>query len=302
MLGRLSIGSLAVLLLVVAGSAGAAPEPDAGSTHDNPIPSPQGLIVRGPHGYTFVVNVSPGTDGTGSSARVEVHGPTSAVTYAVKANLAGEGIRANFGRFGRIDLRWKPDGKVREVHGHCGRRPTKFFFAAGAYVGTVRLRAGGGASSALAHRIPWNRDWYQPYYGCLVDVSEGLPGPGVVLEAGRASEIWDPIHLFVFQSLPGKRVVYNVRDFEKVGRIGVTHAAYVTGGPKTLTVGDGFRIGEITPPAPFSGSGRFERIKGAKGTWLGDLTVEFLDGFVLPLAGRSFEAVFHSGYHEERVL
>jgi hypothetical protein len=74
--------------------------------------------------------------------------------------------------------------------------------------------------------------------------------------------------------------------------------AYVLGGPRTLSVGQGFRTAELSPPAPFAGTGRFERTQGARGTWLGDLSVEFPDGTEIRLADKSFEANLHSGYYE----
>lgn len=85
---------------------------------------------------------------------------------------------------------------------------------------------------------------------------------------------------------------------ERLGRITVSREAFVEGKPSTLTVPSSYRTGELSPPAPFSGTGLFERTEHAKGTWLGDLSVEFPDGFVQPLAGPSFEATLHSGFHE----
>jgi hypothetical protein len=298
------LAAIAVLLglLVAVDPAGAAPLPNSGLTRDEPLPSPRALVVRGSHGDEFVVGAEPGDKAADDQAVVMVRRAGGSVSYRLKANLAGEGIRANLGRLGLIRLAWKPSGKVRLVRGHCGRRRWKLYFDEGAYVGTLRLRVGGGASAVTAHRVVWRADWYPSSFGCSIDVSEGMPGPGAVLEAGHASEIWEPVHLSVFQKRPGARVSYDVQDFEKAGRIGITRAAYASGGPKTLVVGDGFRTGRIRPPAPFSGTGLFERQgrRGARGTWRGDLSVEFLDGTVMRLAGRSFEAIFHSGFYEER--
>jgi hypothetical protein len=82
----------------------------------------------------------------------------------------------------------------------------------------------------------------------------------------------------------------------------ITRYAYVRGAPKTLTVGHGFRTAEISPPAPFSGTGTFARTDRAHGTWLGDLAVEFPDHEHAALAGRAFEATLRSSYREEHRL
>jgi hypothetical protein len=118
-----------------------------------------------------------------------------------------------------------------------------------------------------AHRIAWRRAWYPRNYQCLIGISEGMPGPGAILGAGLKHG--DSIELFVAQNGYEERVQTYFRQIEHAGRVTIGRSAYVLGGPRTLTVGQGFRTAELSPPAPFSGTGRFERTKGANGTWLG---------------------------------
>ncbi len=304
---------VALALMLTAGSAmaspsrrpqreaAAAPEPEPGQTRDDPYPSPLGLVLRGTNGYETVVGAIPAYRGTPSEALVQMSGARGVVKYIVPANLSGEGIHANFGRYGRVALRWVPDGGVGEVRARCEGFLVRHFFATGAYVGTVHLRGGNGFTDVTAHRIRWRRSWYSTHYGCLLHVSEGMPGPGTILEAGGIHDFWEPVHLDVIQNGPRQRVEYEARQHEKVGRMDITRYAFALGGPKTLTVGPGFRTGEISPPAPFSGTGRFERaaLRGARGTWRGNLSVEFPDRTHLRLTGKAFEAVLHSGYHEQ---
>jgi hypothetical protein len=293
---------VAILVLWAPGTAGAAPEPPPGLSHDDPRPSPNGLFLRGSHGLGIIVTAVPPERGGHPKVSVEIVGRDGTVGYSVDGNLAGEGIHGDLGRFGRVDLRWKPNGNVREIHGNCGGFPWREFFEAGSYIGTVHIRGGDGFTEATAHRIAWRRDWYGPHARCGLTVSEGFPGPGTIIEAGHAHDISGRLHLFVVQDGAGTDVTYSARESEVVGSVTVTRSAFAEGGPKTIAVGPGFRTGEISPPAPFSGTGRFERIEHATGTWRGDLSVEFLDHKKQRLAGKAFEGVLHSGYYEVHEL
>jgi hypothetical protein len=281
------------------GETGPPPEPEPGQTRAVPYRSPDGLVLHGSDGYEVIVGAEPAYRGRPAQALVEVNGAEGALKYTVRADLRGEGIRANFGRFGRIDLRWVPDGGVREVRANCGGLVARYFFATGAYIGSLRFRGGDRFTEVRAHRIRWRRSWYPRDYDCPVRVFEGFPGPGTILEAGHAREISEPIHLDVIQNHAGERVAYQAMQSETAGRVRIVRYAFVLGGPKTITVAPDFRTAEISPPAPFSGTGRFERTEHARGTWLGDLAVEFPDHRHLRLTGRAFEAVLHSGFHEQ---
>jgi hypothetical protein len=303
MFRRFTSGALLVVVLLslmaVGGATAAKPATFPGETHDDPFGSPHGLALRGTHGYEIFVAAQIAERSGGAKAAVEMVGKKGAVKLLAPANLAGEGIHANLGRYGRIDLRWIADGGVREVTGTCkpGLRH-HYFFATGTYVGTLRIRGVGGFTDATAHRIRWRRSWYPKDAGCPRGTSEGFPGPGVLLEAGHAANFWEPVHLAVVENGPGKRVEYEASDEERARRMWITRYAYVSGGPKTLDVAPGFRTASISPPAPFSGTGSFERTEHATGTWLGDLSVEFPDHTELSLAGTSFEATLHSGFRE----
>jgi hypothetical protein len=201
---------------MTAGSAAAGvPGPTPGHSHDHPYSSPGGLVLAGSHGYEIIVAALPAERGSHAEARMRMVGPTTDIAYTVPANLTGEGIHANFGRFGQVDLRWIPNGGVREVKSHCGGGfgVGRFFFATGFYVGTVDLHGGSGFSQVTAHRIPWRRAWYPRDYQCLIGVSEGMPGPGAILGAGLRHG--DSIELFVAQNGYEERVQTYFHQIER---------------------------------------------------------------------------------------
>jgi hypothetical protein len=275
------------------------PSSEPGQTRDNPYLSPRGLRLRGTGGFDAVIVAIPAFGGEHAEARVEIGDSEGIVKYTVPANLAGEGIHANFGRYGRIDLRWVPNGGVRAVPSNCEGFRTRYFFSTGSYVGSVRFRGGRRFTKITARRVAWRRSWYPKDYECPLRVSEGQPGPGTILDAEGWVKRTRPIRIDAIQERAGARVQYQAAQFEQAGRMAIARYAFAFAGPKTLSVSSDFSTGEISPPAPFSGTGRFERTERARGTWRGDLSVEFIDHTTTRLDGGSFEAVLHSGYYEQ---
>jgi hypothetical protein len=296
----LAVISALALAFAPAASARNAVEGEVGLSHDDPRPSPLGLAVRGTNGDEVVVQAVAPTDGNGPRVWVTATGTNGSVKYSAPADLSHEGIRSNLGRYGRINLRWVPNGRVREVRMRCRSAGLyERFFDAGAYVGAFRFRGGGGFTNLHLHRVAWRRSWYGVGNTCPRGfISEGYPGPGAILEAGRRGNIFFPIHMFVVKPEAGARVSYNLSDFRIEHGIKITRSAFVSGGTMTLIVASDWATGQISPPAPFFGTGVFERTEHAKGTWTGDLGVEFPDSTKLKLAGDAFEATLHSGYYQ----
>lgn len=303
MVGRVSSAFVAAVIVAVLLGAGGAmgaptPAPIEGSTRADPQPSPRAFVVKGSNEFEVIVYAAPAKRSGSGTVTVRAEGPTGIVSYSVRGDLAQEGIKANFGRFGRIDLHWLPSGAVRRTHGTCAGYPWSRFWDAGAYVGSFRFRGAGGFTEANTRRVVWRRSWYGPHSVCGVGISEGFPGPGKFLTAMPVGGGQSAPHLSVVQNGPREKVSCGAWMTEMLGRITVFREAFAEGKPAILTVPSSFRTGELSPPTPFSGTGHFERTEHAKGTWLGDLNVEFPDGFVQSLAGPSYEANLHSGFHE----
>jgi hypothetical protein len=285
------IASALAIAVSATGSATAAPR-----VSEDAFPSPRALLLRGTHGYRVVVNAYPSTRKRGARVEVGAYRGTDLVRYTAPASLAGEGIRANLGRFGRIDLRWVPDGRVGEVvvscHGHEPR--WHLLFDRGAYVGNLRIRGGRGFTAVRAHRVEWQSSWYRGYSTCRHEGGAFTPGPGKILKAyirGREGGAG----LFAYQAKTGAQIEYAAVDREAVGKVEVDREVWVDGPSRTLTSTPDFSAATIDPPAPFTGTATFERTKGTHGTWVGDLAVGFPDGSVVPLAGDPFRATFYRG-------
>jgi len=291
MTGATVIAAALVLSASAAGTASATP-----GVSEDVIPSPRGLAVHGTHGFDLIVRTLPAT--RGRSARVAVYADREGdlIRYEAPASLVGEGIHASLGRFGRIDLRWVPDGRLAEVtydcHGHG--RQGHFLFDHGAYVGTFRFRGGNGCTAARVHRVEWRRAWYDSLTTCRREAGESVPGRGRILQA-TVGDRYPGAGFSAYQPKPGAAVDYEAFAREAVGPVKIQRAAWVKGGPRTLTASKDFATATVEPPAPFSGTATFARTDHAHGTWLGDLTAEFADGSVAPMAGDPFAATFLSG-------
>jgi hypothetical protein len=283
-----------VLMTSAAGTAPASP-----GVSEDVIPSPHGLALHGTHGFDLIVNTLAATRGRSARVAVSADRAGDLIRYEAPASLAGEGIHASLGPFGRIDLRWVPDGRLGEVtyscHGH-GRRG-HFLFDRGAYVGTLRFRGGNGFTAVRVHRVEWRRGWYHDLTSCRREAGESIPGRGKILQAAVGDH--DPrAGLLAYQPKPGAPVDYQAYDREAMGPVEVERSTWTDGGPRTLTSSKDFAAATIEPPAPFAGTATFARTEHAHGTWLGDLTVEFADGSVVPMADGPFAATFYSGVLE----
>jgi hypothetical protein len=287
-------GLIAATIVLVASAAGTATASPGVS--EDVIPSPGGMIAHGTHGFVLVVNIFWATGERSARVQVAADRAGDLIRYTAPANLADGGIHAGLGPFGRIDLRWVPDGRLGEVnfscHGHG--RQSHLLFDRGAYVGTLRFRGGNGFTAVRVHRVEWRRAWYHDLTTCRRQGSGPVPATARILRAAVGDR--DPkASLLAYQPKPGAPVAFEAFDREAVGPVEIQRSTWTDGGPKTLTSSKDFAAATIEPPTPFVGTATFTRTEHAHGTWRGDLTVEFADGSVAPMAGGPFAATFDSG-------
>jgi hypothetical protein len=292
--GVATVGLALVMVMSAVGTAVATP----GVSED--VSSPQGMVLHGTHGYGITVDAYRSSRRRGARVVVSVVGVRSFFTYTAPANLAGEGIHASLGRFGRIAMRWEPDGRLGEVDVAChGQGRRRFLIDRGAYVGTLRFRGGSGFTAVRAHRVEWRPSWYRGSSTCPSEGGRYVPGPGKILESELG--IRDPgVRFLAYQPKRGEPVEYEAYDREAVGPVKIERTTWTYGGPRSLTSSPDFASATLEPPAPFAGTATYGRSKGANGTLSGDLSVTFPDGTVASLAGSPFTASFYPGDFERR--
>ncbi len=272
-----------------------------GSTRANPLPSPGAFVIHGTNGYVIGVATEPAYRGEPGRVFIQIVNSLGDVTYIAPARLGGEDIHADLGPFGSVNMEWHPNGRVGVLPVRCKYSHTRLYVAEGTYRGSVHIVGEKGFTTATAHRVRGKTGWYS-VGGCDLFTSEGFPGGGILLEAS----IFDSRlrkgayrYLSVVQNRPRERVSYFAAMGEKRGRLAIGYRAYALGHPKTLTVDNRLDTGAISPPAPFSGTGTFERIaRHRPGRWRGDLTVDFPGRPDVPLAGKDFGATLIHGFRE----
>jgi hypothetical protein len=272
-----------------------------GLTRANPLPSPGAFVIHGSNGYVIAVATAPADRGEPNRVYVEIVNSMGGANYIAPARLDGEGIKADLGPFGKINMRWHPNGRVGVVPIRCKRYHSHIYVAEGTYRGSVHIVGESSFTTATAHRVRGKTGRYNAG-GCGYTTSEGFPGPGILLEASIFESRLPKDsyrYLSVVQNRPGEQVSYLAEMGEKRGRLAIGLRAYAFGRPKTLEVDNPLDTGTISPPAPFSGTGTFQRIaRHRPGRWRGDLTVDFPGRPDVPLAGKNFGAFLLHGFRE----
>ncbi len=298
-MSRVLVVALVLGALLFAASASAEALP-TGLTRSDPIPSPGAFYVHGSNGYLVSVFARRFADLRRDEILVAAVGRRGSVVYQVPANLAGEGIHASLGPFGRIDVAWKPNGRIGEFTRKCHGYRTHIYLAEGAYVGDIEFKGERDFTEANVSSVKGRTGWFR--LRCGGEISEGFPGPGVLLEAFRFST--DEAkgayrELSVVQNRPHGMVSYGAAMGGTQHGIPIAWAAYAEGPARTLSFDSRLETALLSPPAPFSGSATFERVaRHRPGKWRGDLTVNFPGRPAVPLAGKEFGATFMHGYRE----
>jgi hypothetical protein len=304
---RIGLLALAVFMMALGSGVPTAPALTTadimppGSTRADPLPSPGAFVIHGTNGYAIGVAAEPAYDGGPGHVLVQIVNSLGDTTYIAPARLDGEGIRADLGIFGKVNMRWYPNGHVGVLSIRCKRYHSRVYVTEGTYRGSVRIVGERGFTAVTANRVRGRTGWYH-VGGCEYITSEGFPGPGILLDASIfESRLPKDFYRYLaaVQNYPQERVSYLAGMGERRGRLAIDRRAYAIGRPQTLTFDNRLDTGAITPPDPFSGTGTFERIaRGRPGRWRGDLTVDFPGRPGVSLTGKDFGATLMHGFRE----
>jgi hypothetical protein len=255
------------------------------------------LSVEGDHGYQIDVSVSPGNAVLSVSKFARGAFDSGSADYlASRGRLQRERVEADFGRLGRIGVRFHPSGKVR-------RRPTPFckggreLVRFGTFVGTIRFRGEEGYTGADRERAR-GKITTTSNHGCE-------PGaPGSRNDGGRDSK---PRREIVFSArseakgvefsatrmpglpgLPAENLITASSQERRDGIVILRQVLMITPGPTSFAFDEALSSATLTPPLPFTGSASFQRIDDYASRWEGPLTVSFPGRPAVPLTGRDY--------------
>lgn len=240
------------------------------------------LSVKGTNGYRITVYRF-GDRQVSLNARKGKARKFVSATYTVTGNRGAERLRARFGEFGRIDMRFKPKGKVRkEKPRGCKGTPDKV--RRGVWKGVLRFKGEDGYTKVNVTSARGSVTRFGDY---LCEGKHSGPTPQfVLLRAWRNAPKSSTDFAVVQNDRPNARPQFSVRYESKIGGVEIAQDAFLRGRPSQFhfTAPEESGNADVKPRSPFSGSARYRG-----GSWKGNLKVKLPHGKV-KLTGRRFKA------------
>jgi hypothetical protein len=309
---RASVLVLSVVALLVPPSASAV-NPSATKSDRTRLSVPISLFtLRGSNGYLITVF---GATGGGERSTVSLsaaHGTANA-TYTTEGTVSPTRMEASFGRLGAISLRFQSSGQVRHTTVPPKCRVNGFPSVAkarlGTFSGTIRFRGEGGYTRIFAHRImghvgePWAILGGGREDQCLSLGSGANEAPGALLaassprEAASFSATAEPpsstpatgsSSAMLARGLGNYR--FDGSTLEKRSGMLISRSTAATGPADDFIFSGALSSATLTPPAPFSGTGTFQRNADGSTSWTGSLSVSLPGRRKVRLTGPRFKS------------
>jgi hypothetical protein len=218
--------------------------------------------------------------------------------YIARGTVTPHRIAASFGKFGKVDMRFKPAGPPFESKPrHRCRGVDHFTIQHGTFVGGVRFVGEDNSISAHSHRArgrvrtPLRLHCRPPRFHSRAGSLQRAVHPVDFGSHAFLSAFWrhgvDSTDLFSF----GVRKAQLTAAFteESLGSVALIHLGLAVSKPKILTVDDALTSATLTPPAPFHGKGTYSAAPDGTKTWTGPLSVAFPGVPRWPLTGEQFK-------------
>jgi hypothetical protein len=233
----------------------------------------------------------------GSSVAIAIGRGRHAVSvYLARGTATSRRLKASYGPFGRIDMRFHPSPapKLRGSHGCKGR--LRHPALAGVWVGALRFQSEGHRVDLEVHRARGSvrREGLACFTPHRPRTATASSGPF------SSFSLFDLVSAGWHQGLEsaqvtgletGRGTLYLAFTQRVLGSVGILSLAVAADEkPGTLTISSALTHAEIAPPAPFHGTGIYEAAPDGSTTWTGDLTVNLPDVPRFPLAGERFKA------------
>jgi hypothetical protein len=253
------------------------------------------LQFTGGDGYKFSVG------GYGATAVINVSKPGRSKgrawsTYVARGKITASAIHASFGALGRVAMRFRPSGGVThgKRHRHC-LGPDRYTIQPGVFVGSVHFHGEGGYTAADVHRIA-GKIVTPRRLRCLDTLREEFihAGQGPAKKKAKVTRLSAFMRsgltavLFGVSERAGK-TGYLAEIEQTVGSVGVFRGVFVKASPATFAFDSALSFAGVTPPAPFSGSGSFQRTPTGAKSWTGSLAVSFPGAANVPLTDPRFK-------------
>lgn len=264
--------------------------------------------------------------GRGDSVTIEVGSPQSLhlgslpddfssfslTAYVARGTVTRNRIAASFGKFGSIDVRFRPIGKAVALPAkdHCFGA-NHFTVQRGVFVGGIRFegehhyavlhahRAAGRVRSPVSlhcfsrHARASTKGRTQtaaPYGRPVVPVPAGHPRGFLAASSRQATNATE-----LYVEHVRRRVFTTAFTEQSLGQMGEFHLAVAASGPRVFTIDNALTRASLTPPAPFHGVGTYAAAADGTKSWTGSLSISFPGAPRWPLAGEQFKVSLSAG-------
>ncbi len=268
----------------------------------NSSPPSASMRLEGSNGYPIDLQVSDGFSTIAVSEPGErgINGATS--EYVVFGGRAGvDEAEADFGRFGKVAVRFVPSGKVKRwpMPEACEGKPK--FIRYGAFVGTIRFRGETGYTEVDVHRARGTvratpRQVCHPRNDRPAEKSQRrTQDRQLLVTTFTAFHISAGVGVSAVRSEADPTAALLVANSsESVGRVWISRLAFVEASKDVFSFDPSLNTATLAPPRPFSGSATFQQIDDYTTRWEGSLTVSFPGRPDVSLTGRGFAATLDS--------
>jgi hypothetical protein len=237
------------------------------------------------NGYTLGVFGVPAGRRSPAKVTVEAWNATTLTSYTASGRVSDRAMRASFGHFGAVDVRFRRSG-VKRVGSRCGQGVE--FFSAGTFEGSVSFVGEGGYTTALDDEVEVQPLYVSPWE-CAGSYSTRGAGRGVILQAlSRYGETQ------IVQNDPDGRARFMASAGAHSDGVEIRRFAEVVGSPSSFNWEASLGSANASPPPPFSGSATYEDLGGRVTHWEGNLKVDFAGFPGYPLTpGPTYTAFDH---------
>jgi hypothetical protein len=243
------------------------------------LPVPGAFRLQGTNGYRLYVVAEPPRKGSRGSLLIVAAVKGKQVTYHAPATVTETSMQSNLGELGEISVSFHRSGLATAIP--CGKRTVRF--ASGTYEGRIVFHGEEGYTSVEATTV----------VGDAAFLVSGFCGPGFVEGSsgsrnGAELRVRNPglgPNLTVEKSRPGAPALIFARLTEYENGISIERVTGWRIPAGDFTYDPHLRSASVHPPAPFSGSARFDLGLKAGRRWSGDLAVDMPGRADVPLTG-----------------
>ena len=255
-------------------------------------------------GHIVAVVVAPKKATKSGHGKSRVRGEAF-TAYVARGKATSTRIRASFGDFGKVDLRFRPSGRIaRSKPRRRCKGPDRFTTRFGVFAGGIEFTGEGSYVSVSAHRAKGNVRSPAHLHCSSIHIIRPVKRS---VDPERGVTIFTPTILaalwrhavsatnFVAFKIDAKTLFLAIAE-QSLGSVAEVRYALAVAPSKRFASDDALTSATVTPPSPFAGTGTYSAGPDGTKTWTGPLSVSFPGAPRFPLTGPQFEPVLEAGF------